>query len=188
MIPPPRFTTVVLTLLLIATGGSLFAEPPSGDWRDRLERDLPLLGHRNWIVIADAAYPAQSRPGIETVYIGGDQIDAVEHLLDEVKRAKHVRGLVYVDDELASVAERDAPGVTDFRRDLDKALKGQAVSRLPHEKIISRLDESARVFRVVIYKTDMTIPYTSVFVQLDCGYWNAEAEDRLRRAIRQRKE
>jgi hypothetical protein len=29
----------------------------------------------------------------------------------------------------------------------------------------------------------MTIPYTSVFFELDCGYWNAEAEQRLRQAM-----
>jgi hypothetical protein len=26
----------------------------------------------------------------------------------------------------------------------------------------------------------MTIPYTSVFVRLECGYWSADAEKRLR--------
>jgi hypothetical protein len=35
----------------------------------------------------------------------------------------------------------------------------------------------------LIVKTDMTIPYTSVFFELDCGYWNAEAEQRLRQAM-----
>jgi hypothetical protein len=35
----------------------------------------------------------------------------------------------------------------------------------------------------LIVKTDMTIPYTSVFFELDCGYWNAGAEERLRQAI-----
>jgi hypothetical protein len=29
----------------------------------------------------------------------------------------------------------------------------------------------------------MTIPYTSVFFELDCGYWNADAEQRLRQLI-----
>jgi hypothetical protein len=29
----------------------------------------------------------------------------------------------------------------------------------------------------------MTIPYTSVFFELDCGYWDADAEQRLRQAI-----
>jgi len=36
-------------------------------WESQLHRQLPLYGHRNWIVVADSAYPAQSRPGIETI-------------------------------------------------------------------------------------------------------------------------
>jgi hypothetical protein len=29
----------------------------------------------------------------------------------------------------------------------------------------------------------MALPYTSVFLELDCGYWNAEKEQRLRSAL-----
>jgi hypothetical protein len=29
----------------------------------------------------------------------------------------------------------------------------------------------------------MTLPYVSVFFELDCGYWNADAEQILREAI-----
>jgi len=34
---------------------------------------------------------------------------------------------------------------------------------MEHEQIISRLDEAGQTFRVLIIKTDMTLPYTSVF-------------------------
>jgi hypothetical protein len=40
------------------------------------------------------------------------------------------------------------------------------------------------MFRILIVKTDMIIPYTSVFFELDCGYWNAEAEGRLRGSMK----
>jgi hypothetical protein len=46
------------------------------------------------------------------------------------------------------------------------------------------LDRAAGLFRVLIVKTNMTIPYTSVFLELDCAYWNADAEKRLRSAIK----
>jgi hypothetical protein len=32
-------------------------------------------------------------------------------------------------------------------------------------------------------KTNLTLPYTSVFLQIDCGYWSADAERRLRDAM-----
>lgn len=40
---------------------------------------------------------------------------------------------------------------------------------------------------ILVIKTDMTVPYTSVFVQLDCGYWSPEKEARLRRALEKAK-
>ena len=55
---------------------------------------------------------------------------------------------------------------------------------LPHDQIISRLDSVGQMFRVLLIKTNMCIPYTSVFFELECGYWNAEAEKRLRAAMR----
>jgi len=37
------------------------------NWEEILKDRLQLYGHRNWLVIADSAYPAQSRPAIETI-------------------------------------------------------------------------------------------------------------------------
>jgi hypothetical protein len=63
-------------------------------------------------------------------------------------------------------------------------LDDASVRQIPHEQIIARLDQAAQVFRILIVKTNLTIPYTSVFFELDCGYWNSEAEEKLRKAIR----
>ena len=152
-------------------------------WEQRLSELVPLYGHRNWIVVADAAYPAQSNPGIETIVAGGDQVAAVRKVLDAIKAAKHIRANVYLDRELAAVNDLDAPGVQAYRQMLDLALGGADVQRIPHEEIIHKLDDAARLVSVLIIKTGMTIPYTSVFFELDCGYWNAAAEERLRTAI-----
>lgn len=153
------------------------------DWNTQLVELLPLFGHRNWIVVADSAYPAQSSAGIDTIATGADQLAVVRHVFDVITAAAHVRANVYADRELAYVAETDAPGVESYRKDLTVALKGAQVQYLPHEEIIAKLDQSAKVFRVLILKTEMTIPYTSVFFELDCGYWNAAAEQRLRAAL-----
>ena len=37
------------------------------NWEEILKDRLQLYGHRNWLVIADSAYPAQSRQAIETI-------------------------------------------------------------------------------------------------------------------------
>jgi len=54
------------------------------------------------------------------------------------------------------------------------------VEQLPHEKIIADIDEAGKEFHVLVLKTNMTIPYTSVFMRLDCKYWSADAEKRMR--------
>jgi len=155
----------------------------TSDWECRLGALLPLYGHRNWVVIADSSYPAQSKPGIETILADGDQIRVVRTVLDAITASRHIRANVYADKELGFVAENDAPGVTAYRKQLDDLLSNACISYLPHEQIIAKLDQSAQVFRLLVIKTDMTIPYTSVFFELDCGYWNAEAEQRLRQAM-----
>jgi hypothetical protein len=153
-------------------------------WELELDRRLPLFGHRNWIVIADAAYPAQSRSGIETIVSGAQQIPVVEMLLDRIAACTHIRANIYTDAELDWIEERDAPGITEYRRQLRTLLDGAQVHQLPHEQVIAKLDQCAQIFQVLIIKTELTLPYTSVFIELDCGYWNAEAENRLRRAMK----
>ena len=153
------------------------------DLKLKLSQILPLFGHRNWIVVADSAYPAQSNPGIETVVASGDQIDVVQAVADAISASIHVNALVHLDRELALVQEDDAPGVDEYRRQLEGVIYGLQVGRIPHDEIIARLDHSARVFRILIVKTEMTIPYTSVFFELNCRYWNAEAEQQLRQTL-----
>ncbi len=158
------------------------AQPASG-WRERLARELPLMGHRNWIVIADAAYPAQCRPGIETIDTGTDQIRVVQTVLDMLDRSQHVRPIIHLDLELMHVSEELAPGINAYRTALDAILNDRTVQSVPHEELIARLDKAGEVFRVLVLKTTLTLPYTSVFAQLDCGYWSAESEARLRRVM-----
>lgn len=156
--------------------------PPS--WRDRLRQELPALGHRNWIVVADAAYPKQSAPGIETVVTGAGQLEVLKEVLAAIEKAPHVRAVVMLDQELDNVAETDATGVEDYRQALKELFSQNEPKVMPHEDIIRELDEASKLFNVVMLKTKMTIPYTSVFLQLDCGYWDAEKEARLRDSLK----
>jgi L-fucose mutarotase/ribose pyranase (RbsD/FucU family) len=162
---------------------SRIAPDTQSDWERHLSAILPLYGHRNWIVVADSAYPAQSRPGIETIVADAVQTVCVQKVLDAITASRHVRANVYVDAELGFVEENDAPGIAEYRRQLDAALYGFHVNRVPHEQIIHKLDQAAQFFRILIVKTEMTIPYTSVFFELDCDYWDAGAEERLRQAM-----
>jgi hypothetical protein len=152
-------------------------------WEEQLDRQLPRLGHRNWIVVADGAYPWQTAPGIETVCTGAAQIDVLRGVLAGIDRAPHVRPVVYLDAELPFLSEQHATGISAYRDELGILLAGRAVRQLPHEDIITRLDAAGRSFHVLLLKTTLRLPYTSVFLELDCGYWSSEAEQRLRQAI-----
>jgi L-fucose mutarotase/ribose pyranase (RbsD/FucU family) len=155
----------------------------SKEWQQHLNAILPAYGHRNWIVVADSAYPAQSKPGIETVVTGAEQIEVTRTVLAAVRASRHVRANVYVDRELEFVADNDAPGAEKYRNELAVLLNDANRIPLIHEDIIAKLDAVSQVFRVLILKTEMAIPYTSVFFELGCSYWPREAEQRMRAAM-----
>ena len=178
--------TLTVLLFLSLTPSSLCQmKRASPEWRNRLNQELPLLGHRNWIAIVDSAYPLQTSQGIETIETNGDQLDIVRRVLHEVSQAPHLRPVVFTDAELKAVPEDDAPGVTYYRDSLNHLLEEFNAGKLerqslPHGEIISKLDEAGKTFHILVLKTRMTIPYTSVFLLLDCGYWTEEQERRLR--------
>jgi L-fucose mutarotase/ribose pyranase (RbsD/FucU family) len=156
---------------------------PQTSWKTTLATELPRLGHRNWIVIADSAYPLQTREGIQTVVTGADQIEVVKAVLDAVAKALHVRPVIQVDAELPYVSEKYAPGIDAYRAALNQAFAGRAIVSKKHEEIIKDLDEAGQTFKILLLKTNLTLPYTSVFIRLDCGYWSDEAQQDLLNAI-----
>jgi D-ribose pyranose/furanose isomerase RbsD len=152
-------------------------------WKQELADQLPLLGHRNWIVVADSAYPLQTSPGVQTVFAKEGQLSSVKQVLEIVDQQTHVRPIIYLDAELSHLSEQNAPGIGEYRKQLNAILNGRETTYLTHESIIAKLDEAGQTFKVLIIKTDLTLPYTSVFFQLDCGYWGATEEAQLRQAI-----
>jgi D-ribose pyranose/furanose isomerase RbsD len=172
--------TVIALFALTITTIADAAEP----WQTRLNDQLPLLGHRNWIVVADSAYPLQTAPGIETICADADQVTVVKEVLAALAKTKHVKPTIYTDAEMKFVAEKNAPGIGAYRDAMAKILTNQPVQVLPHEQIIGKLDEAGKTFKVLIIKTPLTLPYTSVFFQLECGYWNASSEKELRDAMK----
>jgi len=45
-------------------------------WQDEFQQKLPLLGHRNWVLVVDKAFPLQSAQGM-TVINTGEQLPNV---------------------------------------------------------------------------------------------------------------
>ncbi len=190
----PQSRKVLFFLFFVSLGLVLVTcEPPekkeaSGltllNWEQRLAQQLPALGHRNWIVVADSAFPLQISPGIEVVVSGEDHFVVLEKVLKAIDDSRHIRARIYLDKELAFVTEDLAPGIDACSARLDGLLKERDVTPVLHEELIARLDQVARTFRILMIKTNLALPYTSVFIELDCGYWSREDEVRMREKMR----
>ncbi len=177
------FATVTVLLMMLSLPGLGQQAANEPDWQARLAHILPLMGHRNWIMIVDSAYPLQSSTGVETLETNMDQTEVIRKVLSAIDSSIQVRPIVYMDAELPFVPEKDAPGVTAYRNEIKSVLGGRGITSLPHEQIISKVDEVGKTFHIVILKTTMTVPYTSVFLELNCKYWSDDAETRLRKAM-----
>ena len=148
-------------------------------WREELERMLPLLGHRNWILVVDKAYPLHRGKGITTIDTGEPLTEVLGYLLGKLGASSHLKPVVYTDRELDFMGDDLAEGVSGIRREFDRMI-GETRCSIPHDEIFGKLDAASKLFGIVVLKTDSLIPYTSVFIELDCGYWNPAAEKELR--------
>jgi hypothetical protein len=173
---------VIAALVLLYAAAGTYAAPPNAQpgWKAKVAATMPLLGHRNWILIVDSAYPLQSSPGVETIETNASQVDVVQSVLETINKSIHVRPDIYMDAELPFVPDQDAPGASAYRTQINNVLRGYAVESVLHDKIIANIGETGSQFHVLVLKTNMTIPYSSVFIRLDCRYWSADAEKRMR--------
>jgi hypothetical protein len=86
------------------------------------------------------------------------------------RTSSHVDPIIYVDSELAYVAEADARS-TLIADSSTPCCGDRSAQRLLHEDIIAMLDEAGDTFHVLLLETDMTLPYTSIFIETYAGYW-----------------
>ncbi|MGA7340872.1 MAG: hypothetical protein WBE72_09830 [Terracidiphilus sp.] len=175
-----RKAILFVSLLLAAVSAPAASPSNQPDWKTILAERLPLLGHRNWILIADSAYPLQVAPGIETIETHADQIEVVQYVLQQVNSSIHVRPDIFMDAELPYVPDSDAPGATAYRKRIAEVLRGYPVESELHDRLIAQMAEAGQTLRVLVLKTTLTVPYTSVFIRLNCKYWPTDAEQRLR--------
>jgi len=53
------------------------------------------------------------------------------------------------------------------------------------EALLTLMQDAGRDFQVLVIRTPTALPYSSVFMELQPGYWDAESESRLRERIEQ---
>ena len=153
-----------------------------GDWRARFAELLPVYGHRNWILIADSAYPAQVG-AIEVLATGEEHLAIVREVMGPLRESAHVRPVVRLDAELQYVTDDLVPGADGLRHELVSLLHDLQPEWMLHANLIELVGETAQKFPVLVIKTTGTVPYSSVFVELDCGYWSRAQEEEMRRRM-----
>lgn len=152
-------------------------------WIESFEERLPALGHRNWVIVADAAYPEQCSPGIRTTVVDAPIVEVAKSVSYRLFEARHVRPVAVLDQELFELGEDECPGVGLLRTQLLEALSGIEREPVWHETLLETLARQAQTYTIEVIKTPSFIPYSSVFFRLECGYWGAESESEMRKRI-----
>ncbi len=153
------------------------------EWQSAVDRQVGQLGYRNWIVVAEASFPAHSRHGVRQVTADVDVPTALDYVLETLERTETVRPQLYLTRELRSVENDFAPGIEDLRKRIKESLHGHETTELDQQSLLTLLEDANRSFDVLIIRTNSALPYSSVFLELQPGYWDVESETRLRERI-----
>ncbi|MFI3322387.1 MAG: hypothetical protein R3Y50_07680 [Rikenellaceae bacterium] len=153
-------------------------------WRGEFKEILPKLGHRNWILIVDSAYPLQSSEAIETLVSNENIEDVLKYVLKNIDKSDHIKPIVYQDKEFSFMCNEWSDDCEELRVDINKILAGYNPNVILHDEIFEKLDAASKLFNVLVIKTECTVPYSSVFVELDCGYWDSSSESSLRNSMK----
>jgi hypothetical protein len=155
----------------------------SAEWQKTFEERLPVYGHRNWIIVADAAFPAYSHGGIETIVADQDLPAVLNYVARAISSSRHVRANVLLDQELHFIQEDDYPGVADVRNEIARTFDQTRLSSIPHAQVLSQIREVGKTFCILLIKTNSAIPYTSVCMRLDCGYMTDEFDRQIKISV-----
>lgn len=184
-----RKITMAATLLALLFSSCDFfmagkSASPEKSWQEKTTSEIQLLGHRNWILVVDKAFPAQTAPGIEVINTGESLQDVLHFTLQKIDRSLHVKPVIYTDRELGYITPQMVPYIDNYKKQLQKTLQGMEPQTLLHDTVFVKIDQASKLFKILVLKTEEVIPYSSVFIQLDCKYWSPAEEKVLRETMK----
>ncbi|MFK7852084.1 MAG: RbsD/FucU domain-containing protein [Akkermansiaceae bacterium] len=154
------------------------------DWRSSVDQKVAKLGYRNWIVIAEASFPAHSRKGVTQVSSEAEIPVVMDYVLNAMESTQHVRPKVYLTRELHAVENDFAPGIDTLREQIKESIHGHEPTILDQQSLLTLIESATQNFDVLVIRTPTALPYSSIFLELQPGYWDADSETRLRDRIR----
>lgn len=146
-------------------------------------REVEALGNRNWIVIADESFPLHTRRGVRTLLVDKEAPAVLSGVIDVLESQQHVRPIFYRTRELGFVENDSAPGIDMYRESITSALRGYSIRELQYRSLAVVLEDESKTFAVLVIKTKTALPYSSIFIELDSGYWDSRQERDMRSAM-----
>ena len=170
---------MIVATTCVGCGPGMFGN----DWKSSVDHQASQLGYRNWIVIAEASFPAHSRPGVSQVNADAEVPEVVDYVLNALEKTQHVKPNIYLTREMRSVDNDVAPGIDDLRAQIKNSLHGHESTEIDQQSLLTLIESAQSSFDVLVIRTHTALPYTSVFLELQPGYWDAESERELRQRI-----
>jgi L-fucose mutarotase/ribose pyranase (RbsD/FucU family) len=178
--------TCLAILLAFAASGCAYLEPYR-DWKSSVDHHSKQLGYKNWIIISEAAFPAQNRSKMKQIYADAEVPEVLDHLLHSLERNQHVQPTIYQTRELRSLENDFAPGIDQLRERISSALHSHEPIELDQQSLLTLLESTEQNYQVLLIRTPTALPYSTVFLELKPGYWDADSEEHLRKKISKEK-
>jgi tRNA U34 5-carboxymethylaminomethyl modifying enzyme MnmG/GidA len=152
-------------------------------WLSTVDQEVHKLGTFNWVIIAEPSFPALSRSGITTITTPVSTTEALDGVLQSIDSHSHVRPRIHLTREAGAVTEHDTPGINHYRARLKKVLNARETLTLTNNTLNLLITDARKNYRILVIKTTTSLPYTSVFLELESGYWDGVSETALRKRM-----
>ena len=174
-----------LPLLLLVGGCGSAPDRTAPVWAGTVEREVDALGIQNWIIVAESSFPVVTRGGVRTLVVDGEIPQIVDFIVNHLEKSETVTPAFNTARELSFVSNDRAPGIDSLREQLNKSLHGHQVRQMDNRALILLAHRDASKYAILVLKSKTSLPYSSVFIELDSGYWDRESEDRLRQEMKE---
>ncbi|RJR08801.1 hypothetical protein C4588_05450 [Candidatus Parcubacteria bacterium] len=155
-------------------------------WSKKFNSRLPVMGKDNWIIIGDAAHPSRRAIGIETIATRKSITSVLDYVLSGMDKTGHAGATAWISSELEKIPDRDAIGIAKVHQEIRRQLNNAKITTKTaiEQEILKMIEAEAGDYNILVLKSDTQLPYTTVYLHLDCRYWDETREKRLRDALR----
>ena len=154
------------------------------DLAAELAPHLAKLGARNWVIIADPTYPVFSGSGVTCITVPASSYETLQQVLDVLEAQGSLTPRIWIDRELEEIGDDRAPGIKSYRKRINDLISGRPHYALEERFISRQVQQAGKTYSVLIIKTNTQLPYSSIAIELDTGYWNQDAEEEVRQRIK----